>query len=77
MKKSLVAGASVAALAMAAVPFAGVFAADVTDTIEVTVVALVYRMKLLATTVHLFNQKIIILMSTNLLYSVTTVRVIR
>ena len=37
MKKSLVAGASVAALAMAAVPFAGAFAADVTDTIEVTV----------------------------------------
>ena len=37
MKKSLVAGASVAALAMAAVPFAGAFAANVTDTIEVTV----------------------------------------
>ena len=40
MKKTLIAGASVAALAMAAVPFAGVFADDdtsSTDTIQVTV----------------------------------------
>ena len=40
MKKSLIAGAGVAALAMAAVPFVGVFADDdtsVTDTIQVTV----------------------------------------
>ena len=38
MKKSLIAGAGVAALAMAAVPFAGVFAdPQATDTIEVTV----------------------------------------
>ena len=40
MKKSLIAGAGVAALAMAAVPFAGVFAVDdteVVDTITVTI----------------------------------------
>lgn len=40
MKKSLIAGAGVAALAMAAVPFAGVFAAadqEATDTIQVSV----------------------------------------
>ena len=41
MKKSLIAGAGVAALAMAAVPFAGVFATDAnqqaTDTIQITV----------------------------------------
>ncbi len=40
MKKSLIAGASVAALGLAVVPFAGVFAADsrtTTDTITVTI----------------------------------------
>ncbi len=40
MKKSLIAGAGIAALGLAVVPFAGVFAADITtmtDTIEVTV----------------------------------------
>ena len=36
MKKILIAGASVAALAMAAVPFAGV-SADVIDTVEITI----------------------------------------
>lgn len=46
MKKSLIAGAGVAALAMAAVPFAGVFAADLTDTLSIEVqdnCALTYR----------------------------------
>ena len=38
MKKSLIAGAGVAALAMAALPFAGVFAANsITDTVIVTI----------------------------------------
>ncbi len=40
MKKSLIAGAGIAALGLAVVPFAGVFAADITtmtDTINVTV----------------------------------------
>ena len=41
MKKSLIAGAGIAALGLAVVPFAGVFAADptvsVTDTVKVTV----------------------------------------
>ena len=40
MKKSLIAGAGIAALGLAVVPFAGVFAADITtmkDTINVTI----------------------------------------
>lgn len=37
MKKTLIAGAGVAALAMAAVPFAGVFAEDGNDTIKDTI----------------------------------------
>lgn len=50
MKKSLIAGAGVAALAVAAVPFAGVFAADGNDTTTDTVIVTIESACSLTTT---------------------------